>query len=105
MQLYLEQNDLEQALHWGQEALYVDVLDPEIHQTLSEIALELNRGELAIRELGMILYLDDKNEDARYHLAETLFEAGKKENAKTQLELLLKQNPQHAAALALKEKL
>lgn len=105
MQLYLEQNDLEQALHWGQEALYVDVLDPEIHQTLSEIALELNRGDLAIRELGMVLYLDDKNEDVRYQLAKVLFEADKKEDAKAQLELLLKQNPQHAAALALKEKL
>ncbi|MCA9022566.1 MAG: tetratricopeptide repeat protein, partial [Planctomycetaceae bacterium] len=104
IKLFLEQNNLEQAQHWGQEALYVDVLDPETHQQLAETALKLKRPELAIRELKMVLHLDDKNEETRFLLAKTLLDSGHKQEAITELERLLKQNPNHAQALTLKQK-
>lgn len=105
MKLYIEQKKWEHALHWGQEALYVDVLDPETHESLSETALKLKRTELAIRELNMVLHLDDKNEDVRFLLTKTLLNSGRKQEAITELDRLLKQNPDHVQARTLKQKL
>ncbi|WP_339734408.1 tetratricopeptide repeat protein [uncultured Gimesia sp.] len=103
--IYFEQKQWEQALHWGQEALYVDVLDPETHQQLAETALKLDRTELAIRELKMVLHLDDKNEEVRFLLTKTLLDSGNKQEAITELDRLLQQNPGHVQALELKQKL
>ncbi|WP_299464974.1 tetratricopeptide repeat protein [uncultured Gimesia sp.] len=105
MKLFLDQKKYEQALHWGQAALYIDVLDPETHQQLAETALKLNQTDVAVRELKMVLHLDEKNEDLRFLLAETLVNSGKTEEALTELNLLLQQNPAHVQALKLKKKL
>ncbi|WP_417392248.1 tetratricopeptide repeat protein [Gimesia sp.] len=105
MYLYQSEGDLKQTLHWGQAALQIDVLDPDTHECLAETALKLKQPELAIREFRVLLLLDAKNSQARYLLANTLFESGKKQAAETELDLLLKQNPEHAAGRKLKEKL
>lgn len=105
MELYLDQKKYEKALHWGTQALYVNVLDPETHQRLAESALILERFDIAIRELKMSLHLDHQNEDLRFLLANTLFNSGKQKEAKIELDLLLQQNPAHVQALELKKKL
>lgn len=105
MEGYQKEGQLEKALHWGQEALHVDVLDPETHQHLAEIALKLNRKKLAIRELRMLLHLQEDNAESRYLLAKTLLEDDQPAAARTELDLLLKQHPDHADALKLKQKL
>ncbi len=105
MEGYRKQGDLKQALRWGQAALQVDVLDPETHQQLSEIALKLDLKPVAIRELKMLLHLQEDNAEQRYLLAKTLLDAGQREAARTELDLLLKQNPSHAEGLKLKQKL
>lgn len=104
MKLYLDQQKYNEALHWGKQSLYVDVLDPEIHQHLAETAVKLDQSELAVRELKMVLHLDEKNEEMRFLLAKTLLDSGKKEEALTQLDLLLQQNPDHTKAIDLKKK-
>ena len=83
----------------------MDVLDPETHQQLSEIALKLDQKPVAIRELKMLLHLQEDNAEQRYLLAKTLLDAGQPEAARTELDLLLKQNPTHAEGLKLKQKL
>ncbi len=104
MKLYIDKQKFEDALHCGKQSFYVDVLDPVIHQQLAETAVKLNQSELAVRELKIVLHLDEKNEDMRFLLAKTLFDSGKKEEALTQLDLLLQQNPGHAKAIDLKKK-
>ncbi|QDV18714.1 tetratricopeptide repeat protein [Gimesia panareensis] len=105
MEGYRKQGKLAEALRWGEAALQVDVLDPETHLALAQIALKLDRKKLAIRELKMLLHLQEDNAHLRYLLAQTLLEDGQPEAARTELELLLKQNPDHADALKLKQKL
>lgn len=105
MYLYQSEGDLKETLQWGQAALQIDVLDPDTHECLAETALQLKQPELAIREYRVLLQLDGQNTEARYQLANTLFESGKKKEAETEVDLLLKQNPDHAAGLTLKEKL
>ncbi|WP_417383249.1 tetratricopeptide repeat protein [Gimesia sp.] len=105
MYLYQSEGNLEETLHWGQAALQIDVLDPDTHECLAETALKLKQSELAIREFRVLLQLDGKNTEARYQLANTLFESGKKQEAETEVEQLLQQNPEHAAGKKLKEKL
>ena len=105
MKRFLDQKKYEQAFHWGQQALYIDVLDPETHHQLAETALKLNQTDAAIRELKMLLHLDAKQENVRFVLAETLLNSGKTEEARTELNLLLQQNPDHVQALKLKKKL
>ncbi|MAC52048.1 MAG: hypothetical protein CME31_05850 [Gimesia sp.] len=105
MYLYQSEGDLKETLHWGQAALQIDVLDPETHECLAETALKLKQPELAIREYRVLLQLDGKNTEARYQLANALFESGKKQEAETEVEQLLKLNPDHAAGRELKAKL
>ena len=81
------------------------MLDPETHECLAETALKLKQPELAIREYRVLLQLDGKNTEARYQLANALFESGKKQEAETEVEQLLKLNPDHAAGRELKAKL
>ncbi|QDT97211.1 tetratricopeptide repeat protein [Gimesia aquarii] len=104
MQLFLDQQKYEEALHWGEQSLYVDVLDPEIHQQIAETALKLNQTDLAIRELKMLLHLDVENEEMRFLLAKTLFDSGNKKEAVVELDRLLQQNPNHVKAIELKKK-
>jgi len=105
MEEFAKQGKLEEALHWGQAALQVDVLDPETHEQLSEIAIKLNRKKLAIRELKMLLHLQEDDAEFRYQLAKMLLEDNQPAAARTELDLLLKQNPDHKEALKLKQKL
>ena len=105
MQLFFDQKNYERALHWGTEALYVNVLDPEIHHRLAQSALQLKKTDIAIRELRMTLHLEDKNEELRFLLAKTLLDSGKSKEALTELNLLLQQNPKHTRALELKKQL
>lgn len=104
MNLYIDQQKFQQALDWGRQALYVNVLDPEIHQQLAESALKLNQTDLAIREFKMALHLDSKNENARFLMAKLLLDSGKKQEGISELNLLLQQNPDHIQALQLKKK-
>jgi uncharacterized protein HemY len=53
----------------------------------------------------MLLHLQEDNAEQRYLLAKTLLDAGQREAARTELDLLLKQNPTHAEGLKLKQKL
>lgn len=105
MQLFFDQNKYQQALHWGTEALYVNVLDPETHRLLAQSALKLKKTDIAIHELKMTLHLEDKDEELRYLLAATLHDSGKSKEALIELNLLLQQNPNHVQALQLKKKL
>jgi len=105
MKLSLDQKKYQQALQWGQAALQINVLDPETHRQLAETALKLNQTKIAVRELKMVLHLDEKNQDLRFLLAETLLNSGKTQEARTELDLLLQQNPDHVQALNLIKKL
>ncbi|MCH9655022.1 MAG: tetratricopeptide repeat protein [Planctomycetes bacterium] len=104
-QLFFDQKNHQQALQWATKALHVNVLDPETHQLLAESALKLKQTDIAVREIKMTLHLDDKNEDLRFLLVQTLLDSGKRKEAKTELNLLLQQNPDHVQALELKKTL
>ena len=53
------------ALHWAQDALYVDILDPETHLILAQAHIATNNPTRAAHELNIVLALDSENNEAR----------------------------------------
>ncbi|REK24405.1 MAG: hypothetical protein DWQ45_04185 [Planctomycetota bacterium] len=54
----------EDAIAWGMQALYIDIEDVDVHQTLAEAYLHADQPEKARRELEAVLTLDPRNEQA-----------------------------------------
>jgi tetratricopeptide (TPR) repeat protein len=64
-QIALADKRYEDALRWGADALYVDILDPEVHRLLADAHIALNTPDRAARELKIVLELDPDNTEAR----------------------------------------
>lgn len=65
----------DKAADWAQQALYIDMTDPEVHLLLARSCLKLERPEQAERELRVVLELEPAN-TAAGELLESLKQDG-----------------------------
>lgn len=100
-----ETDDAGKAKEYFQKAgtLYPD--DAFVHLQTGIYHLRHGRDEDALREFRFTLKLDRQDQQARYNEAVLLLRAGKVEQAKKQLRLLLRVNPEHTKAKSLLEQI
>lgn len=92
-QLHLQREEYELALHWGYEALYVDVLDPEVHQWIAQAAEALERLPIAVEEYEVLVALFPQDPQASLKLAKLYQQAKQPKRAREELERLLQIHP------------
>ena len=102
----LAAGNAEQSEKWAMECLYINVYDPESHVLLADAYLARSKHAEAVEEYQTALTLKPKKGDRiQVKLASALIAAGKKEEAKAILDTLLKADPEHPEAKALREKI
>ena len=93
---YLNMKEYDQAIAKYKEALALNPKNSATHYVLGFTYGAQHRYKDASDELQQAITLDPNNAEARYYLAMAKLEAGDKEGAKEQYELLKKSNPQYA---------
>ncbi|MDB5350713.1 MAG: hypothetical protein JWN86_1960 [Planctomycetota bacterium] len=94
------------AEKWAWECLYVQVYDPANHVTLADVLSAEKKFPEAIEEYQTAIELKVKKpNDVKLKLAQAQVGAGKKTDAKTTLDAVLKSDPEHPEAKALKEEM
>ncbi len=83
----------------------VNVIDPQIHQTLAEALVGLQRYEEAIEEFATTVELSPKEPFPRFALADAYLQAEQPEKARETLEALLELEPDYPGAKLLLESL
>jgi cytochrome c-type biogenesis protein CcmH/NrfG len=79
------------------------VYDPVIHVLLADAQSMLKKFQMAAEEYQTALVLKPKKpDDVKVKLARALFGSGQKDQAKTMLDAILKADPDHPEAKALK---
>jgi tetratricopeptide (TPR) repeat protein len=101
----LADEDYDEAARWALEAIYIDVLDVDMHRILAEASVELREHDTAIREFEVAIELKPQQLQLRLALADACVEAGEKEKAKTVLRKLLELDPDYPGADVLLESL
>lgn len=103
---HLARAEFEQAEIWAMECLYIQVYDPAHHEVLGDARVGLGKWDGAVDEYATALELKPKKaNDIKVKLARALASAGQKEKARTTLDEVLKADPEHPEALALKKEL
>jgi tetratricopeptide (TPR) repeat protein len=98
--------EFDKAAQWATECLYIDVNDPVYHVQLADALAGGRKYPEAIEEYETALTIKPKKpNDIRVKLAQAQLDAGKLDEAKATLEAILKADPEHPGAKALKEKL
>lgn len=98
----------EASAKWAGECLYIDVYDPECHALLADALAAGKKYEPAVEEYQAALGLKLKPRRAaelKVKLAEAQAGLGKTDDAKKVLDDLLKDDPEHPEAKALRKKL
>lgn len=99
-----EAGDFARAAKYAKLALHIDVLDAEVHVLLARAFRELKQLPSALDEYGIALQLKPGEADWEVEYAETLWDAGRKDDAKQRIDGVLKKEPKHAAAQVLRER-
>ena len=103
---HLKRGDLEEAEKWGWECLYVNVYDPDNHVVLADVLLERKKFDQAAEEYQTALELKPKKpNNIKVKLAKAQRGAGKNDDAKATLDAILKADPEHPEAKALREEM
>ncbi len=103
---HLARSEFDQAEKWAMECLYIQVYDPVFHELLGDARVGLKAWEGAVEEYQTALELKPKKaNDIKVKLARALAGAGKRDEAKTTLDEVLKADPEHPEALRLKKDL
>lgn len=97
-ELALEDKAYAEAVEYGRAALYVDVMDVETHKFLAQAYEGLEQPAKALQELQVAAEIKPDDNDLAVEVAKAEIAAGKKAEAKTRLEALLKKSPNHAVA-------
>jgi tetratricopeptide (TPR) repeat protein len=101
----LKAADYAGAVRYGREAIYIDVLDSEIHRMLAEAHRGLKQPARAVRESEVALSLKPGDNEIELDLARSLLAAGMKKAARQRVEIILKRRADHPGAKALLETL
>jgi Tfp pilus assembly protein PilF len=103
---HLGAGNAEQSEKWATECLYISVFDPECHVLLGDALAAQKKHDGAIEEYQAALGLKPKKAaDLKVKLAQSQAGAGKRDDAKATLDEILKADPEHPEALALRKEL
>ena len=103
--LALDAKDFEGAVRWSREAIYVNVLDPEVHDWYGQTLVALDRHATAVREYEVASELNPDSAEYVYALAQAARDAKQPDKAKAAAEQVLKLDPNHEAAQQLLKEL
>lgn len=104
-EIFLAEKNFSQALKHAKGALYIDVLDADVHRLLGESQAGLKQFQRAVAEYAVAIELKPGDAVLLFGLAKSHFHAGDKEAARKTLERLLKKHPDHAAGQELQGRL
>lgn len=103
---HLVQGHAAAAAKWANECLYIDVYDPTVHVLLADAQAAGKQFGEAIEEYHTALELKIKKpNDLKVKLAQAQLGKGDREAAKATLDGILKEDPEHPEAKALREKI
>ena len=103
--LHLDAGRPARALEHARGALYVDVLDADVHGLLGAARLALKQPKPAIDEYKTALELKPKETSFELGLARSCLAAGDRDQARSVIEMILKREPDNAEAATLKKQL
>ena len=98
--------DAAQAEKWARECLYVDVYSSSSHVLLGDAFALGKKPAEAVEEYRVALTLKPKKPaEIKLKLAQALLDDGRKDDAKATLDEILKVDPEHPEARALREQM
>jgi cellulose synthase operon protein C len=98
--------NVNEAEKWAWECLYVQVYDPANHLIMGDALSAQGKFPGAAEEYQMALDLKAKKpNDVKVKLARAQWSAGKDDDAKTTLDAVLKADPEHPEAMALRDEM
>ena len=97
-ELALKQKHYAEAIREAKSALYVDVLDAQVHRVLGEAYLGVHEPQKALAELEAATQLKPKDDEVELALAKALATAGKKDEAKIHFQAILDRDGKNAEA-------
>jgi predicted Zn-dependent protease len=102
----LAQGNAPAAEKWAGQCLHIDVYDPAAHVLLADARFANKKYAEAIEEFQTALELKVKKpNDVKVKLAQAQLRLGQREAAKTSLDGVLKQDPDHPEAKALRDEM
>jgi tetratricopeptide (TPR) repeat protein len=103
---HLAAGDAAAAARWAEDCLHITVYDPAVHVLLADAQAAGKKYADAIEEYQTALELAPKKpNDLKVKLARAQLDAGRRAAAKATLEGVLKADPEHPEAKALREKI
>ncbi len=103
---HLAQGNAAAAAKWATECLYIDVYDPTVHVLLADAQSAGKKFPEAIEEYQTALELKAKKpNDLKVKLARAQLGKGDRDAAKATLDGVLKADPEHPEAKALREEI
>lgn len=99
-QLALADNNYPQAQRWAQDALHIDVRDPDSHRLLAESLTRQGNHAAAAQRWAAVVELQPQSAEDRIAWAKSAAAAGQRPLARRILETLLRDQPDNAAARA-----
>jgi tetratricopeptide (TPR) repeat protein len=103
---WLAAGDAAQAEKWAWECLYVDVYSPTSHVLLGDALAAGGKPAAAVAEYRVALELKPRKPDEiKLKIARALLDAGSKDDAGATLDEILKADPDHPEAKALREEM
>ncbi|AMV36281.1 tetratricopeptide repeat protein [Planctomyces sp. SH-PL62] len=101
---WLAAGDAAKAEKWARECLYVDVYSPTSHVLLADALAASKKSAEAVEEYRVALELKPKKpDDLKVKLARAQLDMGRKDDARATLDEVLKADPEHPEAKALRE--
>ena len=100
-QLALSAKNFDAAVHWGEQALYIDVKDVETHRMLGEALVGQKQYPAAVAEYEIAVGLEPDTRSLQLALADACLRAGHKDRARTLVEAILKADPTFPGAAEL----
>ncbi|MBI2824829.1 MAG: tetratricopeptide repeat protein [Planctomycetia bacterium] len=104
-QLALAAGDFAAAARWSREALFIDVMDVDVHRMLGEARAGAREFGPAADEYEVAVKLSPKEVSLQLALAESCAKAGRKKRAQAALEKVLELEPGNTRATALQRDL
>jgi tetratricopeptide (TPR) repeat protein len=103
---HLEAGQPDQAEKWANECLYIDVYDPANHVLLADALLACKTYDRAIEEYQTALELKAKKpNDLKVRMAKAQLGRGRRDDARATLDEILKADPEHPEAKALRDEI
>ncbi len=105
-EMHLKDGHFDEAEKWATECLYIQVYDPAYHVVLADANAGQKKYDEAIEEYQTALELRAKRpNDVKVRMARALIGQGKPDQARETLDQVLKADPDHPEAKALREEL